>query len=73
VAAPATLTSTMPGGLLGSRMCSCCPDAVVTGHRREFRSYLAGAGLDGQALVERELPRRWLLNRWLARRIGPEA
>ena len=43
------------------------------GIRREFRSYLAGAGLDGQALVERELPRRWLLNRWLARRIGPEA
>ena len=31
------------------------------GIRREFRSYLAGAGLDGQALVERESPRRWLL------------
>ncbi len=43
------------------------------GIRREFRSYLAGAGLDGPALVERDVAEAMTAPyRWLARRIGPD-
>lgn len=43
------------------------------GIRREFRSYLGGAGLDGPALVEAEVAEAMTAPyRWLARRIGPD-
>ena len=42
------------------------------GIRREFRSYLAGAGLDGSAFVDTDVAGAMTAPyRWLARRIGP--